>query len=134
MIEAAGLVVEYSRTRARTRRFSAGAEPLKAERALDGFTLSIPEGEVLAIVGRSGCGKTTLLHVLAGLLPLKAGEVRIDGESLRGPRRSTALLLQDHGLFPWKTALENVALGAFARRRPGCLRWLLLCHPEEGTA
>jgi len=85
--------------------------------ALAGVSFSIPRGSTCAIIGPSGCGKTTLLHVLAGLLPPRFGEARVDGQPVRGPRERTALILQDYGLFPWKTVWANAALGLQIRGR-----------------
>jgi peptide/nickel transport system ATP-binding protein len=64
-------------------------------RAVDGVSFTVPEGEVLGIVGESGCGKSTLARIILGLLPASAGEVRIDGRSLEGmDRRERARLIQ----------------------------------------
>ena len=57
----------------------------RATPALDGIDLDIPAGQQLAIVGRSGGGKSTLLHILAGLIRPTAGRVQIDGETVNGP-------------------------------------------------
>lgn len=84
--------------------------------ALDGVDLSIPAGDALAIIGPSGCGKSTLLYVLSGLVKESRGTVAIDGEPLAGRRLQTALILQDYGLFPWKTVYDNAALGLRVRR------------------
>lgn len=84
--------------------------------ALDGVDLSIPAGDSLAIIGPSGCGKSTLLYVLSGLVKQSRGTVAIDGEPLAGRRLQTALILQDYGLFPWKTVYDNAALGLRVRR------------------
>ncbi|OFW34594.1 MAG: hypothetical protein A2074_07945 [Candidatus Aquicultor primus] len=84
--------------------------------ALDGVDLSIPAGDALAIIGPSGCGKSTLLYVLSGLVKESRGTVAIDGELLAGRRLQTALILQDYGLFPWKTVYNNAALGLRVRR------------------
>ncbi|HTQ74626.1 MAG TPA: ABC transporter ATP-binding protein [Burkholderiales bacterium] len=73
--------------------------------------LQVGDREVLAIIGPSGCGKTTLLRCMNGLLPLSAGEVRIDGEPVAGPREGVAMVFQHFGLFPWKTVFQNVAYG-----------------------
>ncbi len=73
--------------------------------------LEVGEHEVLAIIGPSGCGKTTLLRCLDGLLELDAGEVRIEGERVAGPREGVAMVFQHFGLFPWKTVFQNVAYG-----------------------
>ncbi|MCE5191535.1 MAG: ATP-binding cassette domain-containing protein [Actinomycetia bacterium] len=80
-------------------------------RALDGLSLEVADGEPIAIIGPSGCGKSTLLLALAGLLPADGGKVIIGGEPVTGPRRRTALILQDFGLLPWKTVAHNAGLG-----------------------
>ena len=68
-------------------------------------------GEFVAIVGPTGCGKSTLLNVAAGLLKPAAGVARIFGEPLTRLNRQAGYLFQADALFPWKTALENVAIG-----------------------
>lgn len=83
----------------------------RAVRALDGLVLDIAAGEPVAIIGPSGCGKSTMLLMAAGLLAPTDGTVAIDGAPLRGVRRETALILQDHGLMPWMTVEDNAALG-----------------------
>lgn len=79
--------------------------------ALSNVTFDLPGGQTCAIIGPSGCGKSTLLYVLAGLLKHTAGEITINGEPVKPKRRETALILQDYGLLPWKTALQNTTLG-----------------------
>lgn len=86
--------------------------------ALAGVSFRVPRGTTCAVIGPSGCGKTTLLHALAGLLRPTAGEITVAGERVTGPRERTALILQDYGLFPWKTVWGNVVLGLQIRRRP----------------
>jgi len=76
-----------------------------------GVGLEVREREVLAIIGPSGCGKTTLLRCMNGLIPLSEGEVRIEGETVAGPREGVAMVFQHFGLFPWKTVYQNVAYG-----------------------
>lgn len=68
-------------------------------------------GRTLAVVGPSGCGKSTLLLMIAGLERPSSGEALFKGEPLTGPRREIALVLQNYGLFPWKTVRRNVDLG-----------------------
>ncbi|MCE5203953.1 MAG: ATP-binding cassette domain-containing protein [Coriobacteriales bacterium] len=80
-------------------------------RALESIDLHVGDGEPIAVIGPSGCGKSTLLLALAGLLPASQGRVNIGGEPIAGPRRRTALILQDFGLLPWKTVAHNAALG-----------------------
>ena len=73
--------------------------------------LHVADGEFVAIVGPTGCGKSTLLNIAAGLLPPAAGRVAIFGSPLNGLNRQAGYLFQADALFPWKTALENVAIG-----------------------
>jgi NitT/TauT family transport system ATP-binding protein len=79
--------------------------------AVDQTTLSVADGEFVAIVGPTGCGKTTLLNVAAGLFPPSSGQVDIFGAPLNGLNRQAGYLFQSEALFPWKTAIENVAIG-----------------------
>lgn len=78
---------------------------------LDNVSLQLNRGESWVIIGPSGCGKSSLLFLLAGLTSPTAGRVTVQGQSLNGPRQETALILQEYGLFPWKTVGQNVALG-----------------------
>jgi len=98
MIDLENVVIEYGR----------GAN---AVRAVDGVSLTIPDGESLALLGPSGCGKTTLLFSIAGLYRQQEGSISVGGEPIHGPRREIALILQDAGLLPWKTVWQNANLG-----------------------
>jgi NitT/TauT family transport system ATP-binding protein len=84
-------------------------------RALDGISMKVERNATCAIIGPSGCGKTTLLYTLAGLIRPEEGTIYIGGEELSGIRRSTGIILQDYGLFPWKNVWNNVALGLQVR-------------------
>jgi NitT/TauT family transport system ATP-binding protein len=79
--------------------------------AVEKATLRVADGEFVAIVGPTGCGKSTLLNVAAGLLAPASGAVRIFGQSLGGLNAQAGYLFQADALFPWKTALDNVAIG-----------------------
>ena len=79
--------------------------------AVEHATLNVADGEFVAIVGPTGCGKTTLLNVAAGLFPPSNGRVDIFGTNLDGLNRQSGYLFQSEALFPWKTALDNVAIG-----------------------
>jgi NitT/TauT family transport system ATP-binding protein len=74
-------------------------------------SLRVADGEFVAIVGPTGCGKSTLLNVAAGLLMPSRGRVDIFGAPLAGLNRQSGYLFQAEALFPWKTALDNVAIG-----------------------
>ncbi len=85
--------------------------------ALSDVNLTIGKGEFISLVGRSGCGKTTLLRILAGLLDPTSGDVMAEGQSVwKGTRRNDdalrafGLVFQDANLFPWFTVVDNVAL------------------------
>lgn len=81
-----------------------------------GLGFSIAKGESWAVVGSSGSGKSSLLALLAGLERPSAGRITIEGDALDRPRPGTGLVLQDHGLLPWATIRDNVALGPRLRR------------------
>ncbi|WP_018110973.1 nitrate/sulfonate/bicarbonate ABC transporter ATP-binding protein [Thermus igniterrae] len=85
---------------------------------LGGVNLALREGEIVALLGRSGGGKSTLLRILAGLIPPDTGEVRFRGRKVEGPVAGMAMVFQTFALFPWLTVLENVALGLEARGVP----------------
>src|SRR5262247_2427171 len=80
--------------------------------------LVVRSREVLCIVGPSGCGKTTLLRCIGGLLMPSSGQVLIDGEAIRAPRKGVAIVFQHFGLLPWKTVADNVAFGLRIARLP----------------
>src|SRR5215470_4559161 len=79
--------------------------------AVEHASLAVADGEFVAIVGPTGCGKSTLLNVAAGLFPPTSGRVEIAAGPLAGLNRSAGYLFQAEALFPWKTALDNVAIG-----------------------
>src|SRR6185437_14423286 len=75
------------------------------------INFDVGEREIVAIVGLSGCGKTTLLRCIDGLLPFDAGEVLVGDRKVTEPIAGVAMVFQHFGLFPWKTVYENVAYG-----------------------
>jgi NitT/TauT family transport system ATP-binding protein len=79
--------------------------------AVERAELSVADGEFVAIVGPTGCGKSTLLNAAAGLLAPSGGQVEIFGAPLKQLNRQAGYLFQTESLFPWKTAIENVAIG-----------------------
>jgi ABC-type nitrate/sulfonate/bicarbonate transport system ATPase subunit len=85
---------------------------------LDAIDLAIQDNEFVTLVGRSGCGKTTLLNVVAGLVAPSSGEVRIDGRPVTGPGGGKGMVFQQHALFPWLTALGNIEFGCKSRGVP----------------
>jgi len=79
--------------------------------AVESTSLAVGAGEFVAIVGPTGCGKSTLLNVAAGLLAPSSGHIELLGSPLVGLNRTAGYLFQSDALFPWKTAIENVAIG-----------------------
>jgi NitT/TauT family transport system ATP-binding protein len=76
--------------------------------ALKAGNLDIYEGEFICIVGPSGCGKSTVINLMAGFEHPTEGSVKIDGKVVTAPDPDRIMIFQDYGLFPWKTALDNV--------------------------
>src|SRR5689334_17126736 len=83
--------------------------------AIEEATLSVRDGEFVALVGPTGCGKSTLLNVAAGLIAPASGSVAVFGERLRGVNAHAGYLFQPDSLFPWYSALDNVAAGLVFR-------------------
>jgi sulfonate transport system ATP-binding protein len=80
-------------------------------RALSDINLTVQEGEIVALIGGSGCGKTTLLRLIAGLDRESAGRIRLDGETLSGPHPAIGIVFQEPRLLPWLSVFDNIAFG-----------------------
>lgn len=93
--------------------YRSGSEPVLAD-----VDLRVARGTFLTIVGGSGVGKSTLLRALAGLVPIRSGSIRIDGENVVGPGDGVMLVFQDYSnsLLPWRTVERNAALGLEQQR------------------
>ncbi len=84
---------------------------LDADAALENITLECRPGEFVVVVGPSGSGKSTLLNIAAGMTQPDRGTARLDGELISSPGPERAMVFQEHGLFPWLTASQNVEFG-----------------------
>ena len=95
-------------TRALSKSFRKGSVAVEVLRDLD---IDIFPGEFVSIVGASGCGKTTFLRLVDGLIEPSQGSVTIDGQIVDKPGDRIAFVFQQDGLFPWRTVTDNAALG-----------------------
>jgi NitT/TauT family transport system ATP-binding protein len=89
-----------------------------AVESLREISLSVARGQRVAVIGPSGCGKSSLLSLMAGVLAPTSGQVLWKGQAVRGPSPERGLLFQNHALFPWKTARENIEFVLRARDLP----------------
>lgn len=80
-------------------------------RALADVTLAVQESEIVALVGGSGCGKTTLLRLIAGLDGTTSGSIHLDGERLAEPHPAVGIVFQEPRLLPWLSVADNVGFG-----------------------
>lgn len=79
--------------------------------ALKGVNFNIAEGEFVSVIGHSGCGKSTVLNIIAGLYQATEGGVILDGQEVNEPGPDRAVVFQSHALMPWLSVFDNVALG-----------------------
>ncbi len=79
--------------------------------------LSMGRGEFACVIGHSGCGKTTVLNILAGLDEPSEGAVIVDGQAIQGTSLDRAVIFQSHALLPWRTVLGNVAYAVTSKWR-----------------
>ncbi|MPZ86588.1 MAG: ATP-binding cassette domain-containing protein [Nitriliruptorales bacterium] len=97
-------------------KYYAGRRGLDRVHALADVNLTVNSNEFLTVLGPSGCGKTTLLKIIAGLVPFEHGDVRIDGEAIKGPGPERSMVFQNFALMPWASVLRNVAFGLELRK------------------
>ena len=108
-----GVTLEYGNDNSRGWRFlglgqrSSNGGP---NTVLDNINLEIQQGEFVSILGHSGCGKSSLLKIIAGFVKPTQGDVRIDDRPVEGPRGDHVFVFQEGALFPWLTILKNVTL------------------------
>src|SRR6185312_17016916 len=95
-----------------------GAAGADSKPILHDVNVKISAGEFVCIVGTSGCGKTTLIRILDGLIPPSAGCVRINGAAVSTPGPDRGFVFQQDSLLPWRTVLDNVVFGLEVLKRP----------------
>jgi len=104
--------------------------------------LTVDPGEFVCIIGHSGCGKSTILNILAGLDSPSAGVVLVGDQEVDGPSLDRAVIFQSHALMPWLSALRNVELGVASRHRTWsaakirehAMRYLALVHLQDSES
>jgi len=99
---------------------------------LAGVSFDVQPGEVVSLLGASGCGKTTLLRIIAGLIRADAGSVSVRGERVSAPRKDLAMVFQQPSLLPWRSVLSNVSFpleidhAARAEREAAAMHYLAI--------
>src|SRR5262245_7368736 len=102
----------------------------KSMTAMKDFNLTVMPGEFVAVVGPTGCGKSTTLNLVTGLIPPSGGQVKVMNEPVKGINPSIGFVFQTDALFPWKSVIENVMAGPLyrgmdrAKAREAALKWL----------
>ena len=107
--------------------------------ALRDVSLTCESGEFVVVVGPSGCGKSTLLNIAAGMWKPDRGTVELDGRPITGPGPDRTMVFQDHGLFPWLNAAQNVGFGlrmagmSLGERRDRITQALKMVHLSQAA-
>jgi nitrate/nitrite transport system ATP-binding protein len=96
----------------------------------DAVTFTIHKGEFVCLIGHSGCGKSTILNILAGLDAATSGRVLVDAAEVRGPSLDRGVVFQNHALLPWLSARKNVAF-AVRSRWPGWTEEQVAPHAQK---
>jgi NitT/TauT family transport system ATP-binding protein len=78
---------------------------------LDHLSFDVKDKEFVCILGSSGCGKTTLLRLIAGLDSAREGSIILDSEEIKGPNPKVGFVFQEYSLFPWRNVIDNIAFG-----------------------
>jgi NitT/TauT family transport system ATP-binding protein len=98
---------------------------------LDHITLDVPQNQFVCLLGGSGCGKTTLLRIIAGLTRADDGRLESDGKEIHGPGQDRSLVFQNYGLLPWRDVQGNVEFGLEFRQVSKSERRRIACETIE---
>ena len=80
-------------------------------RVLDHISFGVKKGEIVTLLGKSGCGKSTILNMVGGFESADSGAILLDGQPIKKPSKKCTMLFQQINLLPWRTVLKNVELG-----------------------
>lgn len=100
------------------KKFTAVKGPKQIETVLDDVSFNVDEGEIVSIIGPTGCGKTTLLQIIDGITKPDSGTVLIDGREVNPKQPFCAMVFQNFNLFPWRNTIKNVEFGLEAKGVP----------------
>jgi NitT/TauT family transport system ATP-binding protein len=95
---------------------------------LDRIKFDVEDKEFVCILGSSGCGKTTLLRLIAGLDEAQSGSIVLDGGEIRGTSPKVGMVFQEYSLFPWRTVIDNIAFGLEMQGMPRDERYRIADH------
>jgi ABC-type nitrate/sulfonate/bicarbonate transport system ATPase subunit len=98
-----------------SKRFAVGDGEVEALGRID---VTVAQGEFVCLIGASGCGKSTMLRIIAGFEEPTTGEVLVDGKRITGPGSDRGMVFQDYALFPWMTVRQNIGFGPRQRQLP----------------
>jgi nitrate/nitrite transport system ATP-binding protein len=124
-----------------TQRYPGGRRGQNELVVFDDLSFGVDQGELVTMIGHSGCGKSTVLGIIAGLNQASDGYVFVNGQLVKGPSITRGVIFQNHSLLPWKTALGNVAFSVRARWpvwsrekiRAHSLRYLAMVGLKDGA-
>src|ERR1700689_3116302 len=113
-----------------TKTYDGAGRDARPVQVLDAISFGVPKNQFVCVLGGSGCGKTTLLKIIAGLIAPDAGRIEIEGKPVKGPGADRSMVFQNYGLLPWRNVLGNIELGleirgmGRARRRAICREYI----------
>ena len=99
--------------------------------ALKPVDLTLKENSFTCLLGPSGCGKSTLLNMIAGFIPPSEGRILVDDVAVNGAGADRGVVFQEYALFPWRTAVENVAFGPMIQKKPRAEQLKIAAHYLE---